>query len=78
MKVLSQVICASICERKWVQMSSNEPKLMSKYELFCNFCYICLRGANLWHVNHGKLCLLNSMAIEKSKNQTKFQYQSLV
>ncbi len=30
-------------------------------------------------MNHGKLCLLNNVDIEKSKmNQTKFQYQSLV
>jgi hypothetical protein len=26
----------------WVQMSSNEPKLLSKCQFFCNSCYICL------------------------------------
>jgi hypothetical protein len=31
----------------WVGMNSNELKLMSKHQLFCNFCYICLCGATL-------------------------------
>jgi hypothetical protein len=58
-----------------VRMSSNAPKLMLKCQLSCNSYYICLRGATLMHVNHGKLWLLNNMDIEKSKmNQAKFQY----
>jgi hypothetical protein len=30
-----------------VQMNSNVPKLMSKCQLFCNSCYICLYDATL-------------------------------
>jgi hypothetical protein len=56
-----QVLCAfkfymlsSFCVRylkivtlNWVRMRSNKPKLMSKRQLFCNSCYICLCGATL-------------------------------
>jgi hypothetical protein len=50
-------------------MSSNEPKLMSKQQLFCNSCYICLCGATLMACELWKVVLI--MDIEKSKmNQT--------
>jgi uncharacterized membrane protein HdeD (DUF308 family) len=57
-----------------VWMRSNEPKLCQNvnfYTILVTFVYMAI----LWHVNDGKLCLLNNMDIEKSKmNQTKFQY----
>jgi hypothetical protein len=56
-----------------------QAKIDVKCQLFYSSWYICLCGATLMDVNHGKLCLLNNMDVEKFKmNQTKFQYQSLV
>jgi hypothetical protein len=44
-------------------MNLNEPKLISKRQLYVNINVVPF----YWHVNHGKLCLLNNMDIEKSK-----------
>jgi hypothetical protein len=63
----------------WVRMSSNEPKLMSKHQFFCNFCYICLCDATLMACESWKIVIIEYIDIEKSKmNPKKFQYQILV
>ncbi len=36
--------CQTGYQCSWAHMSSNKPKLMSKRQLFCNSCYICLCG----------------------------------
>ncbi len=62
-----------------VRMSSNEPKLMSKCQLFYNSYYICLCDAILMACESWKVVLIDNMDIEKSKmSQIIFQYQSLV
>jgi hypothetical protein len=40
-----------------VKVSSNEPKLMSQNQLFCNSCYICLCGAFLMACESWKVVL---------------------
>jgi uncharacterized membrane protein len=54
----------------WMWMNLDEPKLMSKHQLFSNSCYI-LFFVVAFYVNCGKLCLLNNMDIEKSKMNQK-------
>jgi hypothetical protein len=39
-------------------MSSDELKLMSKYQLFYNSCYICLYGATLMACESWKITLI--------------------
>jgi len=40
-----------------VKVSSNEPKLMSRHQLFCNSCYIRLCGATLMACESWKVVL---------------------
>ncbi len=42
----------------WVQMNSNEPKSMSKGQLFYNSYHICLCGATLVAWELGKVVLI--------------------
>jgi hypothetical protein len=59
-------------------MSSNEPKLMSKCQFFCNSCCICLCGATLMACVSWKVVLIEKYGYWKYKmSQTNFQYQSL-
>ncbi len=55
----------------WMWMSSNEPKLMSKCQLFYNSYYICLCGAILMACESWKVVLINNKDIEKSKMNKK-------
>ncbi len=44
----------------WMQMSSNESKLMSKTQFFCNSCYICLCGATLMACESWKVMFIET------------------
>jgi hypothetical protein len=52
-------------------MSSNEPKLMSKCQLFYNSCYICLYGAILMAWESWKVVLIEYYNINKFKMSKK-------